>query len=459
MIKLDLQFELNSPERRLQYLETYLKNLDQKTLTPEAIEMMANYVLWSVEDPDFTIESKNSPWSKGKDKREVSYEGLLEQEQETGVPFNNYVTDVRMKTTKKKLDREQVLNRLYKREEKITFEQLINDPSPLRNATLWHPMTTAWLDLWFQIDKVEFMVQNWEKEHGKRRADLPIREELHERLKFDLIAHEDSRDLSQLERELIAIQHEWPAYKFLKKKRGLVSLRSQQYDLIDSLQSPLLQRHGAAAYCGEPIKGITAFYPFMDERLLFKDVEERMFDKEFVKLCIRELRYSDEEPSNSIDLRNPEVIRTLLLMEEELAKFVEEGTLTDTEICAALLHYLIYYVEKCNFSEELRFIMTQKMKRMSNKEIAQRVKEKFNLDYKENYISTIFTKRIVEAIVEQVNLHYKMVEYITMGRTVFKECKICGRLLPRNSTYFNKRTSTSDGFFSYCKECKKRRKA
>ena len=96
---------------------------------------------------------------------------------------------------------------------------------------------------------------------------------------------------------------------------------------------------------------------------------------------------------------------------------------------------------------------------MSNKDIAKAVEEKFNLSYKENYISTIFTRRIVEPIVEQVEKHYRLIEYITMGRTVFKKCSICGRLLPRNSTYFNKRTATSDGFFSYCKECKARRKS
>jgi hypothetical protein len=115
-------------------------------------------------------------------------------------------------------------------------------------------------------------------------------------------------------------------------------------------------------------------------------------------------------------------------------------------------------VDLCELPPELKRILTLKMSKVNNREIAEILLQEYGLEYKENYISTIFTKRIIEEIVKQVELHYRLIEFITVGKSVFKRCSRCGKLYPRNTNYFNKRTSTCDGFFSNCKKCKTRRK-
>ena len=330
----------------------------------------------------------------------------------------------------------------------------------------WHPLSNNWFSLWQQIDEQEFMIQTWEAKHGKRRADLPIREELFLRLAQSLVWQKVDKSLADYVAELEAISAAWDPYVFLKKKRGLVGLRTEQYSLLDSIQGEPVQHHlnMGTYWTDESYEGINGFLPFMDTTLMIGNIGDIHFGGTFNELCVSALQKVDEaenamdmRQAHYIDLRDPETVRQLILHRFDLVDQLERVGECKGEILKTLLKYLDYYIEQCKFSDDLLFILKLKMNKISNKDIVEKVEGKFGLIYKENYISTIFTKRIVEAIVEQVNLHYKMIEYITMGPSVFKKCSVCGRWLPRNNTYFNKRTSTSDGFFNYCKECKTRR--
>jgi hypothetical protein len=211
----------------------------------------------------------------------------------------------------------------------------------------------------------------------------------------------------------------------------------------------------------EEERGIQEVYPFSDPKLIITAVSPSHFQGQFYELCTKALRELDEVDNhvkphahNSVDFRSAEDVRQMVLAYMDLVDAAERSSYADVMI-RNLVAYLNYYIDQCQFSEELQTILRMKIARASNKEIAETLKRNFNLSYKENYISTIFTKRIIEEIVEQVNTHYHLLEYITMGPNVFKRCAKCGKLLPRNSTYFNKRTSTSDGFFTVCKKCRK----
>ena len=505
-MQIKLDFNLNGSAARLEYLNEYLRGVDQGRLTPDNIEMMSNYVLWGLQseesDLGFEIESKNSPWTKGK--ATASLEAMMEQEQETGMPVQAQVSDVALAGQKRKLDRGEVVAKLKGRGSKdwIRFigEEMAKDttkdcfailgtleeselgigkeeiqnynprdnqsaaPSPYIKD--WNSLTDAWFTLWSQIDTTEFMVQNWELEHGKRRIDLPIREELHIRLACNLVWRNRKIGLQDYEEELKAMAREWEGYEYLKKKRALVQLRTQQYSLLDCLQGETLMRHmNSATYWSEEQRGIQEFYPFSKVEFLIDGAEEKHFSKEFYEECVRalqEIDQVDEHPELrdpcSIDFRNAESVRQMILMYPDLKEAAARMSDVEGATLQNLIRYLSYYIGQCNFDPELEAILRSKMLKVSNKDIVTQLKQEFNLDYKENYISTIFTKRIVEAIVEQVNLHYRLIEFITMGSSVFKRCSKCGKLLPRNTTYYNRRTSTSDGFFSSCKKCKTRRK-
>ena len=501
-MQIKLDFNINGSTARMEYLNKYLEGLDHERLTPDNLEMMSNYVLWGLQAEDsnlnFEIESKNSPWNKGK--ATTSLEALMEQEQETGMPIYVQMSDIQVANQKRKLDRQEVIEKLKPRDVqdwirliaygmaqdtskdcfailatlqegqgKEQAQEYLNSNQSAA-ATLysqgWHSLVDSWFTLWSQIDKTEFMVQSWELEHGKRRIDLPIREELHIRLACDLVVRRSKMNLEEYEEQLRKYAHEWEGYQYLKKKRALVQMRTQQYSLLDCLQGETLMPHlNTAVYWSEEDRGLREFYPFCEPEFLIDGVREEHFKKEFYEKCVNKLAMLDklEEQPNlrepySIDFRNPDNVRQVILMYPELKEAALRASDVEGAILHNLIHYLSYYIEQCNFEPELMVILRAKMQKVSNKDIAARLKEEFNLDYKENYISTIFTKRIIEAIVEQVNLHYRLIEFITMGSTVFKRCSKCGKMLPRNTTYFNRRTSTSDGFFSSCKKCKTRRK-
>ena len=434
MSNLHLNFDLNGYQPRKEFLDKYLAENNVQAFSEKDLEMMSNYLLWGAQTEqslNFDIESKNSPWSKKE--ISVSFDDMIEREHETGAPVHTQLSDIQIKTQKKKLDRKEVLDKLKDQDASLK---------------------TSWLILWGNIDKTEFMVQNWELEHGKRRPDLPIREELHERLRG--YALWKNIEFAELEDQLIAEQRKWTGYEFIKQKRSLVQMRTQQYTLLDSTQyDGPPKRVSNSNYWSEKESAISNFYPFDSEKLLLPEINEDCFSREFAKHCIAQLQYADAMPKKALDLRQPEAIRNILLMKNDLEDAIERREDSEAETLKMLIKYIEYYIKQANFPPELLLIMNSKINKISNKEITVLLKEQFNLDYQENYISTIFTKRIIEEIAKQAELHYKMIEYILMGRTVFKRCSKCGRLLPRNTTYFNKRASTSDGFFSHCKECRK----
>ena len=454
-MKISLDFNIDKSQDRLKFIQDYTEN-SLLNFTNDNLEMMANYILWAIEKEeniDFQIDSKNSQWIK---KRETSLEALMEQEQETGMPVESLFKQ-NLLNKKPKIDREHILKKLNPSITDDFFTKIVEHLPLEIDLSKWHPLTQSWFDLWGKIDITEYEVQYWELLHGKRRADLPIRQELIDRLYFHLCYSKNSDTLETFLEKLQQNVHNMNGYTHLKKKRELVILRTEQYLLLDAIQPNFLQKHmNTGFYWEEDCKGIDEFFPFMEEKLLLKEITEECFKKDFQNICLKELMYSDCKKNNKIDLRDTRVVREILLNKQDLEKCTL--SISDREITERLLKFLKYYVDKCEFSEELLLIMNLKSLGISNKEIAQEVKKKFNIEYQENYISTIFTKRIVAAIAEQAELHYKIVEYITMGKNVFKRCSICKQLLPRNGEYFNKRSSTSDGFFSYCKKCKKQRK-
>lgn len=484
-MRLALDFHKNSSAERIDFLNNYIEN-NKGSFTEDNLEMMANYILWAVEkenNESFQIESKNSPWTKKHN--DISFEGLLEQESETGLPAESLIaTHATGSAAKAKLNREEVIQKLtngfpsqqnnkiaqaFLKEKDAKSDSEVAQLRGENNIFIpleWHPLAQIWFDLWSSIDQTEYIIQTWEIKHGKRRADLPIRQELLDRLVYMLIYKNRKICLSTLRAELDNEADKWDGYFYLKKKRSLVQLRTQQYSLLDCTSQEPMQKHmNTGRYYLEETAGINEFFPFMSERLLIQDITEDFFKQDFQQLCVKSLRHSDKalnaqylQSNKAIDLRDPNTIRHLLFFRADIKNHLEDNHVSDREINELLLKYIQYYINKCNFSDDLNYILECKVKKMTNKEIADSLKDKFGIIYKDNYISTIFTKRIVEAIVEQVNLHYKMIEYITMGKNVFKKCSVCGKLLPRNSTYFNKRTSTSDGFFSYCKDCKTRKK-
>lgn len=462
---MQLNWNLNEQGERLKFIQ----DLPLDSLSPVQLEKIADYLLWPSPDAESMGLIKWN-WNGG---TPVSLEAIQEQ----GLDVGN-TPIVATKTKQPRLERKAVIHKLGED----------------------HPMTRQWLDLWRQIDETEFKVQVWELSQGKRRPDLPIRAELFLRLwqgehgqppvgetaMITPLMEKEARPpnvygaeaqisrarqvlgaalvdtpfqqyLSRLCEEALS----WEGYKALKKKRQLVTLRTEQYTLLDCLAGESIKRHNFTPYVEESHgMDLMGFKPFMSLDLLLNAVDNHNFSKAFTSKCLDQLEWADAAPMQErvLDLRNGKVLKSLLTHYYDIEDLAFSGNYENKEIFFALYSYLNYYIKKANLDEDMKDILYMKMNHKKNKEIADYMEKEYGLIYGENYISTIVTNRIIKPILEEIDKHYKLVEYLLVGPSVFKKCSCCGKMYPRNATYFLKRKSCSDGFYSVCKECNKEKK-
>ena len=493
-MKLDLNWKLETVEERIEFANMYI-DMYEDALTPKNLETISDYILWATDSSDIQLEAKASPWSK--QVVDTSLDALFERANETGFPVELLIQGEGVGKSSSKLMRGDVIPLLgtrapliyewhragqTKEEVKLVevYERIAmlyaivgqfdstnsinsakttNPQSSLADLECTiddlHPLAADWVHLWRRIDRTEYMVQTWEAAMGRRRADLPIRYELE--LRIDLLrllnSSGDSRE------ELRAEALGWDAYTFLRHKRLLVSLRKEQYILLDGTKGETIQSGGNLSYYWKEEEGLSDFLPFCNEVFLFDSIQEEYFNPEFQAKVVEALKCMDSYDANSeimIDFRSPKTVREMIAYREELIESIPTRGIADREPLISLVRYFDYYLKKADLAPELNLIMQRKIEKVRNKEIREEVKEKFGLEYQENYISTIYTKRVINAINKQAEAHVRLMEYITMGRGAFKNCQECGELLPRNSEFYYKRSSSSDGFTSKCKQCGKR---
>jgi len=471
---MQLNWNLNDQEERLKFIQ----DLPLEQLSPAQLERIADYLLWPSPDAE-SMGLVKWNWSGN---TPVSLEAIQEQ----GLDVGN-APIIAVKAKQGRLERSDVYQRLGQN----------------------HPLTPQWLDLWRRIDETEFMVQVWELSQGKRRADLPIRDELFIRLwqgihgqmpiggqvadaetnnnmdnNIDLdmrpasisdpaVQIEQARRVlgaalidtpfKQYIKKLCNEALAWEGYKALKKKRQLVTLRTEQYTLLDCLSGESVKKHTFIPYT-EEIKNndLLGFRPFMSLSMLIDSVDQHHFSRQFTSKCLDQLSWADsetyEESGKVLDLRNGKTLKSLLNHYYDIEDLAFSGNYENKEIFFALYSYLNYYIKRANLDDDMTDILYMKMNHKKNKEIADYMEKRYGLIYGENYISTIVTNRIIKPILEEIDKHYKLLEYLLVGPSVFKKCSCCGKMYPRNATYFLKRKSCSDGFYSVCKECNKEKK-
>lgn len=497
-MKLNLDWKLEGTEARMDFARKYIEQ--NPDLTEANLEMVANYVLWACPDyAELGLEGKESPWvKKGK---EVSLEGA----QENGGSVVEAGADYRVKRVT--LERKAVLKGLLRDEEEFwsaakggalsgssdAASIAVSDEANNANSNVtpiadslfevnWKlqqgkrkvtgselseglraELTERWRDLWTQIDKLEYTIQFWELLNGKRVKE--IREELFRRL--NLIAGYEGREPGNLVGELEMNSLYWSTKDHWVGKRKLVSLRSEQYELWDMMKAPLVMRKPQSGIYwsdgeGDKLKG---FYPFEDVRLQVGPIDEGLFrrgiqDKMVSALARLDAASSCGSADGVIWLNDPRVIRYFLEKEDDFEVEALRMNILNGSRAKALLSWFRYYVglARAKMTPELLLLMDEKRKGNSNKQIAAMIKEQFGITYQENYLSTVYTKRVIQAIAKEVEAHEKLINYLTMGRTVFKQCHCCGKLLPRNRDYFNQKSAQRDGFLNICKMCKKAQK-
>lgn len=121
--------------------------------------------------------------------------------------------------------------------------------------------------------------------------------------------------------------------------------------------------------------------------------------------------------------------------------------------------FLIMDFENCLF-EALedkpiyQAITEYKWSSMSNNEIAQELYAEFGKQYTPEYISNIYCNKIPELIAEKATDNF--IDYWQMyeEKGTYKTCSCCGRVLIAHPRFFNRNSTSKDGFYSQCKTCR-----
>lgn len=110
------------------------------------------------------------------------------------------------------------------------------------------------------------------------------------------------------------------------------------------------------------------------------------------------------------------------------------------------------YVKLIKLSPAREYILLRKIDKAPYPDILAELKEKFNLVYNINHISTIIGREIPEKIANCAKRQRLLLETPLSER---KQCFKCKKWLPRHNLFFGTNNFRKDGFASNCKECEK----
>lgn len=423
MLKLD--FSLIWRDERVQYIQNHLN--DNDTFSPSELTTISDYILWGRSretglnglQEGFDLASK---WNQSASKVE-SLDALIESP-----TFNE--NSLRRPTDPPTRQVRTVFSRTSTRK---------NAPAHLL------PDFEA---LWRQIDETEFIVQQYELDHGKRKT--PIRDDLLERFA------PPEKDL------LISKSRSLSPYHFLKLKRELVDLRTQQYILKDSYSQTLVSNPTPVFEIQDPpsFGDEIEIRPFnlVEDRTLFSKIwrkdrfpEPSDFGQEELEKISKHIWRPEHQNQDSgfFDFQNRDHLYVLFGIKDELENASDEGS--NFELLKQMIES---YTALARLEPIHRRLLNLKLKKESNQLIADKINKEFGKKYSPNYISTLYVQKCLQGICDAAAMHAEVMRNIFFPEN-FKTCKDCGRTLLLNETNFVKRARSSDGFSPRCKICEK----
>ena len=429
-MRLKLNFNLTGPAR-LEFINSYLPTLQNPT--PEELETIANYLLWSDPNRKNLRNSGIIPPSSSTD-WDTQVESLEALSENPAVDENSFrpLTAPQTKIKKEKFSRSEAR----------------------KNAP---PFILSLLeDLFTRIDELDYQIEVFELRVGKRTE--PIRQSLLDRISIER--------RSKLESEV----ENWTQHTYIKARHLLIQLRSDQYTFRDSYKREVGNSSTARSFNfleDDPTFGVGInVYPLglfrkkekkdvqCADTLIFKhNPSPSLYTSKELKLISDYIwenqRNFDERATRFyFSFEDEDHIYQLIL----LRKFLENLELQEDSTIPQLFDTLDYYIEEADLTEAQREILDMKFQHKENQDIAGYINRKYEKNYALNYISTIFKQKIIRKIVEAVKLHREKIQNLFFEEE-FKKCSCCGKELLRREDFFMKRKKSPDGFNGRCKIC------
>lgn len=156
---------------------------------------------------------------------------------------------------------------------------------------------------------------------------------------------------------------------------------------------------------------------------------------------------------NYLDFSKPEHISALLKNYDKLKIDSDDDVQGDVKYILWVLEDLI---EKHIQYEYPHFfdIITWRIDKLTNKEISEKLKEKYDISHTPEYISNLATQRIPRILSEGYIEDYVMWFYTYKRKGSWKKCNRCGESKPRLLRFWSKNKGSKDGLYSICKCCR-----
>ncbi len=175
-------------------------------------------------------------------------------------------------------------------------------------------------------------------------------------------------------------------------------------------------------------------------------------------------------------------------LEDLTSSFDERGypipqgiSLLDPKVCSAILcnysklkedswdcfngdtWYLINSFEQvCDKALEkypvYQLIVEAKIDGLSNQDIQTKIYTTLGVKHTVEYISNLFRNKIPKLIAAAAEDEYIQWYYLNVEYGKYKKCSRCGQVKLAHSRYFSKNSTSRDGFYSICKDCRNARR-
>ena len=304
-------------------------------------------------------------------------------------------------------------------------------------------------DLFAQIDYMELVINYYDLQNGKRKT--PPREALLKRF-----SEEKQQKCMKKAAELTQRQ-------YLKMRHHLVELRTEQYTYRDCVSSTILPHTDIY-----PIEPEEPFRFDADMEILpfglhdgspwaakvFQMAPEPLsFTEEDLKKVSDKI-WKQTEHKQSFSFENPDHLLALYKSYKDIKFEADQDPDQIYGAAASLLRTLQFYEENAKLNDLQREILHMKIDQVPNLDISLYINKKYGTTYNDNYISTIFRKKILSTIAEAASYHKMIMDNIFYPEN-FKRCKDCGRMLLRSPEFFMRQHKAPDGFSPRCKGCQK----
>ena len=179
--------------------------------------------------------------------------------------------------------------------------------------------------------------------------------------------------------------------------------------------------------------------------------------KSVTKVDLSETVYTDAEgevhSTGLINLYDPKHISMLLcnysqLKQDSWDKFNSDikWMMIDLErvVDAALeKKYPLYYD-----------LLIYKIDGLSNLQIQEKLNEKYGIKHSVEYISSLWRNKIPKLVAEEAANEWLVWHYTHEEEGKWKKCSRCGQTKLAHNQYFSKNSTSKDGYYSICKECR-----